>query len=90
MPLFQGGLLNLAAYIQMEMLVMHRGTPHAGHHGFPLLSLPNPTLTSVSDPSNWTFDDDIDGVSDDKVAPAYGGEVCGEVGGRMVTAALRS
>ena len=63
----------MATCIQMEMLVVHRGKPHASHHGFSLFPLPNPTLTSVFDPSNWSFDDDIDRVSDDEMAPAYGG-----------------
>jgi len=58
-----------------------RGKPHASHHGFPLFSLLYPTLTSVSDLSNWTFDDDIDRVSDDEAALAHGGAVGGISGG---------
>ena len=60
---------------------MHRGKPHASHHGFPLFSLPNHTLTSVSDPSNWTFEDDIDRVSNDEADLASGGAVDGIGGG---------
>ena len=62
---------------------MHRGKPHASHHGFPLFPLPYPTLTSVSNPSNWTFEDDIDRVSDDEADSASGGAVggiCGDGG----------
>jgi len=62
----------------MEMLVLRQSKPHASHHGFPLFLLPNPTLTSISKPSNWTFDDDINWVLDDEVAPAHGEEVGGE------------
>jgi len=80
MPLFQGGRLNLAVYNQMEMLIMFWGKVHASRHGFALFSLPNPTLTSVFDPSNWIFDDDIDQMSDDEAVLAHGGEV-GEEGG---------
>jgi len=65
----------------MEVLVMHQGKLHASHHGFPLFPLAYPTLTSVFDPSNWTFDDDIDRVSDDEAAPSHGGEVGGASGG---------
>jgi len=61
----------------MEMIIMHRGKPRASHHGFPLFPLPYPTLTSVSDPFNWTFEDDINWVSDDEADPAHGGAVGG-------------
>jgi len=60
---------------------MHRGKPHASHRGFPLFPLPYPTLTSVFDLSNWTFEDDIDRVSDDEVEPASGGTAGGIGGG---------
>jgi len=60
--LFQGVQLNLAACIQMEMFTMHRGRVYISHHGFHLFPFPNPTLISVSDPSNWVFDNDIDQV----------------------------
>ena len=65
----------------MEMLVTHRGKPHASHHSFPFFPLPYPTLTSVSNPSNWTFNDDIDRVSNDKAALAHSREVGGAGGG---------
>jgi len=80
-PLLQGGQLNLAACIQMEMLVMHPGKVHANHHGFSLFSLPIPTLTSVSDPSNWTSDDDINRISNDEAAPTHSLKVRGDSSG---------
>jgi len=62
----------------MEMFLMHWGRIYASHPGFPYFSLPNPTLTSISDPSNGVFDDDVDRVSDDKAALANDGELGGE------------
>ena len=50
---------------------------YASHLSFPLISLPDPALTSIFDPFDWVFDNDINWASNDEAAPAYGGKGSG-------------
>ena len=45
------------------------------HHGHAIFSLPNATKTTITDESNWNYDDDIDAKGDDakdKAQPQVG------------------
>jgi len=64
----------------MEMFTMVRGKVYANHHGYPIFPLPSPTLTSVFNPSNRVYDDDIDRVSEKEAPLGHGGDVGGEGG----------
>jgi len=57
---------------------MVHGWVYTSHHGYPLFPSLTPTLTSVFDPSNWVYDDDVDRVSDEEVPQGQGRGVSGD------------
>ena len=59
---------------------MVQGTVYTNHHGYPIFPFPNPALTSVSESSNWLYDDDIDRVSVEEAPQGYGGDFGGDGG----------
>ena len=62
----------------MYMFTMVHGRVYISHHGY--LLPPNPTLTSVVNPSNWIYDDDIDRMSDEEAPQGKAGGVGGDGG----------
>ena len=78
--LFMGRRLNMATCLQMDMFKMEGGRVGTNCHGRSLFSLPNLGLTSYANPTNWTYDDDIDMVSNEEGPQAQGGNVGGGVG----------
>ena len=51
------------------------------HHGTPLFPLPNPTNTNYANPSNWTYNNEVDMETDDYEPSPKGGNVRGDKGG---------
>jgi len=62
------------------MFTMAWGKVYTNYHGYPLFPLPNPSLTSVFDPSSWVYDNDIDRVSDEDAPLGHGEDIGGDGG----------
>ncbi|KAJ8424578.1 hypothetical protein Cgig2_002590 [Carnegiea gigantea] len=62
--LHQPGYIDLITYINMKLFkVLGGGQLWLNHHGRALFPLPNRPKTTITNPSNLVYDDDVDGES---------------------------
>ena len=64
--LHDGGQINLATCVHMELFEVIGGQVWLNHHGVHLFHLPNTEKTTITEPANWSYDNVIDAEGDDE------------------------
>ena len=60
-----GRHLNLASYFSVEILMVVGSQVWVNYHDHVIFPLSNATQTTISDESNWSYDNDINTEGDD-------------------------